>query len=290
MRHIAGCEEWGVRITRRPACRRRRRAGSGAPGVRRGVPRRAQGGARRRRDAARAPLARRPTRPSSACAGMRSDASSAASARGARQQSADSRSGVPRDRRAAARVQGRGDAAGRALCGRRRRDDADRPWPAYNFVAPGDRVVKRPTAAHGRVRRRRAGRPRSTAPAVATRPSRRRRSEDAAASARARADAEAALRAPKRAVAQAPGRAHHRRRRVDAARSDRQPAEQGRHAERGPDPGAGGRRPRLHPAVGAAVRRRSRAARRRAQPARRDGVVRVRAGRRHAVPDARARV
>ena len=73
-------------------------------------------------------------------------------------------------------------------------------------------------------------------------------------SAAAGPDAEPASRAPKTSHAFASGRAHPGRRFV-AARFDRQPAEQGGHVERGPDPGAGGRRPDLHPPVGAPLRR-----------------------------------
>ena len=48
MRHIAGCEEWGVRITRRPGGRWAGRRG--ASGVWRGVPRREEGSAGRGRE------------------------------------------------------------------------------------------------------------------------------------------------------------------------------------------------------------------------------------------------
>ena len=69
--------------------------------------------------------------------------------------------------------------------------------------------------------------------------------------------------------------------RVVAARPDRQPAEQGRDAQRGSDPRARQRRPRLRPAVGAAVRGRSRAAPATVpSSALTDGLVRLRARRR----------
>ena len=181
------------------------------------------------------------------------------------------RSSCPRRRAPRFKAEAKRQAA--AVRGGRRRPDAHGPVAGLQLHRRrGGRRVKRPPDRAGRARR--SVRKPSTVPArhraldgsPPASPVEERR--DSRGRRAARPTPKPALRAPQAATS--PKRqvgADHRRRRVVAARSDRQPAEQGRHAERGPDPRARGRRPRLRPAVGAALRRRPRASCPLCQPA-----------------------
>ena len=248
MRHIAGSEEWGVRITRRPA----------------------------------APLPH-PARPQPACPGPRFSpqgkkhamrprsvrAASLAAAdqafnrleppRQGRQQRprrqepgtnpSDSRSRVSRHFRLAGPLQGGGETAGGAVRVGRSRHDADRARGPPTISSAPRRSPREATTWHaGRVRPSGNLTVRCRAGDRVTRPFHPLASHDgpipraaarkeAARAAAARADAEAGVEGAENHESEA-GRRADPGRGILVARSDRQPAEQGGHAQRGTDPGA----------------------------------------------------
>ena len=196
-------------------------------------------------DAARWPRSRRPTRRSPRCRRLRARARRRADdGRRARRRRCSMRRSWCRPRRRA-RFQ---PTAARLAQDRRRAAAAQMtltgPWPPYNFVSR----IRRGAAAVS---------PNGRAAPLDASPRRARRKR--AASSR---PPPPRIRTTTRAAATAAGRPHHRSVRFVAGRRARQPAEPGRRAERGHHPRARQRRSGLPEALGAALRRRPRAARR----------------------------